>query len=223
MYCQNCGNKVSNEASFCSLCGTKLNSVQNIKEKKVSESTKPNSSINKEDKALMVLNASFKEGLLKSTNCYIVFFNDKTVVFKLSKERQNEEIKKFQKELKDSGTGFFKGSAAMMSFWNSFGNRFYKMTADEILSEDKESFQVFNNNISKIEFKQSLIMVENDGQSQKMGHIKIKYPSGELKFQHKYKDSNGNIKKVLSSLFSKTLKYKGKNSSVVLGNKEGFR
>ena len=223
MYCQNCGNKISNEARFCSLCGTKLNSVQNIKEEKISESTKSNSSINKEDKALMVLNASLKEGLLKSINCYIVFLKDKTLVFKLSKERQNEEIKKFQKELKDSGTGFFKGSAAMMIFLTSFGDRFYKMTPEEILAENKENFQIQNNKISKIQFKQSLTILDEDSQRQKMGDIKIKYPSGELKFQHKYKDSNGNIKKVLSSLFNRSLKYKGRKSIVVLGDKDGFR
>ncbi|MFO7887703.1 MAG: zinc ribbon domain-containing protein [Eubacteriales bacterium] len=223
MYCQNCGNKVKDSAKFCSLCGAKLNSVEKSKEEKIEKKVESHSSIDEEKKALMVLNTSLKEGFLKSVVCYNVFFNDRIVFFKLSKDRQNEEVKKYQKELKESGAGFLKSSAAMISFLTSFGDRFYKMTPEEILAEDKESFQVFNNNISKIEFKQSLIMVENDGQSQKMGHMKIKYPSGELKFQHKYKDSNGNIKKVLSSLFNRSLKYKGRKTIVFSGNKDGFR
>ncbi|HBH11918.1 MAG: hypothetical protein XD91_1215 [Clostridiales bacterium 38_11] len=224
MYCQNCGNKVKEDAKFCSLCGAKLNFEGKIKEEKISESKKLNdSSIKEEDKALMVLNASLKEGFLKSTVCYIVFFNDRIVVFKLLKDRQNEEIKKRQKELKKSGAGFLKSSADMMSFWASFGDRFYKMTPEEILSEEKENFQIHNNDISKIEFKQSLTILDEDSQRQKMGDIKIKYPSGELKFQHEYYDSNGNIRKVLSSLFDRNLKYKGKKSKIVFGDKEGFK
>src|SRR6056297_3594923 len=222
MYCQNCGNKVSENSKFCSLCGAKLNSVQKTKKENTSKTPSSSSSV-EEDKALMVLNTSLKEGFLKSIGCYLVFFNDRIVVFKLLKDRQNEEIKKFQKELKKSGTGFLKSSVAMMSFWSSFGDRFYKMTPEEILSEEKENFQIYNNDISKIEFKQSLTIVDEDSQRQKMGDIKIKYSSEELKFQHKYNDSNGNIKKVLSSLFNRNLKYKGRKSIVVLGDKDGFR
>jgi len=110
-----------------------------------------------------------------------------------------------------------------MNFWSSFGDRFYKMTPEEILSEEKENFKILNRDVSKIEFKQSLTIIDQDSQRQKMGDIKIKTSSDELKFQHKYKDDNGNIKKVLSSLFSRTLKYKGKKSKVLFGNKEGFR
>jgi len=222
MYCQNCGNKVSENSKFCSLCGAKLNSVQKTKKENTSKSPSSSSSV-EEDKALMVLNASLKEGFLKSIGCYLVFFNDRIVVFKLLKNRQNEEIKKYQKELKESGTGFLKSSAAMMNFWSSFGDRFYKMTPEEILSEEKENFKILNRDVSKIEFKQSLTILDQDSQRQKMGDIKIKTSSDELKFQHKYKDDNGNIKKVLSSLFSRTLKYKGKKSKVLFGNKEGFR
>jgi len=223
MYCQNCGNKVKDNAKFCSLCGAKLNSVEKVKEEKIEKKVESNSSIDEEEKALMVLNTSLKEGFLKSIVCYTVFFNDRIVFFKLSKDRQNEEVKKYQKELKESGAGFLKSSAAMMTFFNSFGDRFYKMTPEEILAENKENFQIKNNEISKIQFKQSLTILDEDSQRQKMGDIKIKYPSGELKFQHKYKDSNGNIKKVLSSLFGRSLKYKGKKSIVVLGDKDGFR
>ena len=222
MYCQNCGNKVSENSKFCSLCGAKLNSVQKTKKENTSKSPSSSSSV-EEDKALMVLNASLKEGFLKSIGCYLVFFNDRIVVFKLLKNRQNEEIKKYQKELKESGIGFLKSSAAMMNFWSSFGDRFYKMTPEEILSEEKENFKILNRDVSKIEFKQSLTIIDQDSQRQKMGDIKIKTSSDELKFQHKYKDDNGNIKKVLSSLFSRTLKYKGKKSKVLFGNKEGFR
>jgi len=222
MYCQNCGNKVSENSKFCSLCGAKLNSVQKTKKENTSKTPSSSSSV-EEDKALMVLNASLKEGFLKSIGCYLVFFNDRIVVFKLLKNRQNEEIKKYQKELKESGTGFLKSSAAMMNFWSSFGDRFYKMTPEEILSEEKENFKILNRDVSKIEFKQSLTILDQDSQRQKMGDIKIKTSSDELKFQHKYKDDNGNIKKVLSSLFSRTLKYKGKKSKVLFGNKEGFR
>ena len=222
MYCQNCGNKVSENSKFCSLCGAKLNSVQKTKKENTSKTPSSSSSV-EEDKALMVLNASLKEGFLKSIGCYLVFFNDRIVVFKLLKNRQNEEIKKYQKELKESGIGFLKSSAAMMNFWSSFGDRFYKMTPEEILSEEKENFKILNRDVSKIEFKQSLTILDQDSQRQKMGDIKIKTSSDELKFQHKYKDDNGNIKKVLSSLFSRTLKYKGKKSKVLFGNKEGFR
>jgi|SRR6056297_178621 len=222
MYCQNCGNKVSENSKFCSLCGAKLNSVQKTKKENTSKTPSSSSSV-EEDKALMVLNASLKEGFLKSIGCYLVFFNDRIVVFKLLKNRQNEEIKKYQKELKESGIGFLKSSAAMMNFWSSFGDRFYKMTPEEILSEEKENFKILNRDVSKIEFKQSLTIIDQDSQRQKMGDIKIKTSSDELKFQHKYKDDNGNIKKVLSSLFSRTLKYKGKKSKVLFGNKEGFR
>jgi len=223
MFCQNCGSKVSKDAKFCSLCGAKLTFNQSSNKKDIYESTKSNVSRKEKDKALMVLNASLKEGLVKSTASYLVFFNDRIVVFKLLKERQNEEVKRLQKDLKESGEGFLKRSAAMAGFWSNFGDRFYKMTPEEILSEETENFEILNSEVNKIEFKQSLTIVDQDSQSQKMGNIMIKTSSYEYKFQHKYKDDNGNIKKVLSSLFSRKLKYKGKKSAVLFGNKEGFR
>lgn len=223
MYCQNCGNKLSEDAKFCSLCGAKLNSNQSNNKKDIYESTKSNASRKEKDKALMVLNASLKEGLVKSTASYLVFYEDRIVVFKLMKKRQNEEIKKLQKRLKDEGKGFFKSSAAMISFWSTFGDRFYNMDPEEVLSEERENFQIFNNDVSMIEFKQSLTIVDQDSQRQKMGQIKINTPSEKLKFQHKYQDSNGNIKNVLSSLFNNTLKYKGKKFIKVFGNNEGFK
>jgi len=209
MYCQNCGNKVSEDSKFCSLCGAKLNFVQTTKKESTSTKETSSSYAKEEDKALIVLNASLKEGFLKSIGCYLVFFNDRIIVFKLLKKRQNEETKKLQKELKESGTGFLKSSAAMMNFWNSFGDRFYKMTPEEILSEEKENFEILNNDVSKIEFKKSLTILDQDSQRQKMGDLVIKTTSDVFKFQHKYKDTKGSIKKVLSSLFSGTLKYKG--------------
>lgn len=220
MYCQNCGNKVSKGASFCSLCGEKLNFNQNSNENNVYESTK---SSKEKVKALMVLNASLKEGLVKITGCYLIFYKDRIVVFKLMKKRQNEEIKKLQKRLKEEGKGFFKSSAAMISFWSTFGDRFYNMDPEKVLSEERENFQIFNNDVSMIEFKQSLTIVDQDSQHQKMGHMKINTSSEKLKFQHKYQDSNGNIKNVLSSLFNNTLKYKGKKFIKVFGNNEGFK
>lgn len=170
----------------------------------------------------MVLNAAKKDGFLKSSNSYLVFLQDKIVVAVVTEKRLNEELIKMQQKNKEEGKGFLKGAAAMINFWSSYGNRFYTMTPEEILQEDKSNFVINNSDVKKVMFKKA-----------KGDHHQDDYKPGQLiidanniiKTSHSYTDGNKNIKKVLESLYGNRLQYKsGFGINIELGgSKEGFR
>ena len=202
-FCSNCGNQISDQAAFCNKCGTK-------------QSQTPG--------AHMVLNVNKKEGVLSLSSCYLVFFSDRIVCSVLTKERQNQENKMLQEKIKSEGKGFFKGSAAMMSYWANYGNRYYTMNPDDILNESNNNTVIYNSQVNRIIFRSAERNqhMGNDNYTNTVGELIIEGPE-KIKTTHKYGDSNKNIKRVLESLFGDRLKYKGTGLTIHIGgNKEGF-
>ncbi|MBN2286536.1 MAG: zinc ribbon domain-containing protein [Tissierellales bacterium] len=219
MYCQNCGNKLSASDRFCSKCGYKTEV-----ESQPIQPDQPNA-VKAFDKALMVLNANRKDGLLKRTNVYMVFFNDQLLFAELSPERQKTETKLLQQKIKQEGKGFFKGSAAMMSFWSHYGEKYYNMSPEEILKEDVNNIRIFNNDVNKFIFKPIDTNHDhsNNTQTTTGGVLEVHAKTGKIVANHSFNDGNRNIKKVLESLYGSRLKYKGILLIQLGGKKEGFR
>lgn len=230
MFCQNCGNKHNEDAKFCSKCGFKISLVEPeslksavaYKEQQNGRMSEP--VLDKESLAIMVLNVSKKEGLLKRTNAFLVFFKDRLVLAELTSERQKAESKMLSQKIKEEGTGFFKGSAAMMSYWANYGNKYYQMTPTDILREELTNVEIHHSSISKIVFSrmESKSHTDNNTTSSTGGSLEIQYIDGKIAASHNYSDNNQNIKKVLENLYGGRLKYKGTKIIFSIGHKDGF-
>lgn len=183
-------------------------------------------------KALMALNMRRKDGIFRSTNCYFVFFEDRIVVAVVSGKRMNEEMKKARQQLKEEGKGFLKSSIALLSFWFNYAQRYYPMSADEILAEDPANSSIKNGDVQKIIFKTARdrmarhpgAVTQGEVSRYKEGFMRLMLADRKIKAAHRYRDSNKNIKETLSSLFGSKLKYRGGFSLTINigGSKDGF-
>jgi hypothetical protein len=230
MYCQNCGNKLNEDSKFCSKCGFKvsltepesLKSAITHKEQQSEHKSQP--VLDKESLAFMVLNVNKKEGLLKRTNAFLVFFKDRLVLAELTSERQKSESKMMSQKIKEEGTGFFKGSAAMMNYWANYGNKYYQMTPTDILREEPTNIEIDHSTISKFVFSrmETKSHTDNNTNSSTGGGLEIQYANGKIAATHSYSDNNQNIKKNLENLYGSRLKYKGTKVIFSIGQKDGF-
>jgi hypothetical protein len=140
--------------------------------------------------------------------CYIIFMPDKLVLAYLSQERQKAEGARLSQEIKASGKGFFKGSAAMMSYWSHYHEKYYSMPSQQILSEDPENMLIDNNAVSKLFFHAYDTYYSDDSQRVSGGKLQITLAGGEtLKFSHTL-NHNKSIRNTLSQLFGNRLKYR---------------
>lgn len=202
-FCSKCGSKLNDGDLFCMSCGaTIVNNQQEIPAK---------SAVN------LVLATDKKEGLLKSTSCYLVFTNNEVIFAHLSKERHKQENKAYQQQLKAEGKGFFAGSAAMFNFWQNYGERYYNMDRASILSEEPTNTVVMHETINKFVFETTRSMNHNETTAEEPGKIVIHTSEGKIKFSHKYRDTNKKIKEILTHLFGNRLKYRGSGLTLSIG------
>ncbi|QVK21691.1 hypothetical protein KHQ82_05050 [Mycoplasmatota bacterium] len=156
----------------------------------------------------LVLATDKKEGFFKSVPCYLVFTNDEVVFAFLSKERQKTENEEVRRRLKEEGKGFFKGTAALMSFWNTYGDRYYDISKEDILKEDGRNFSTTHDKIERFVFRGMRSNVD-ESQTESSGKIVILMNGEKIKLKHKYRDHNKKIKGILKGLYSNRLKYSG--------------
>jgi uncharacterized OB-fold protein len=203
MYCVNCGNKLFEGVKFCSQCG---NVVDSYKTKVQAQTQSQSQTFIKPD---FVMTTSKKEGILKATICYLIFYRDSIVLAHLSKERQKDETKKFQEKIKAEGNGFLKRTMIMANFPDEYGERYYNMQTDDILNEDHSNHKIDNDQIQKIVFKAASTFTGSDGSYTKRreGEVIIHCPANKLKFTHRYRDSDNNIKEILTAIYGAKLKY----------------
>ena len=140
-FCTNCGAQIDDSSRFCNSCGTKrdISDTQAKNESKLTDNNQGDANSKGPD-ALMVLQVSKKEGLIKQSICYIVFYQKGMVFAFLDSNKQKREIEILRQKLKAEGKGFLKISGEMMKFWATYGDKYYSMPVKEIVKEDKNNF-----------------------------------------------------------------------------------
>ena len=137
------------------------------------------------------------------------YMQDKAIVVHLTPELQKAENVKLSQDFKSNGIGFFKGSAAMMQYWANYYKKYYTMTANEILSEDRSNVALHYQNIQKVLFQCDSASVDSDGVSYgTQGKLQINLYGGQsFKFTHSQWNDKS-IRNILIRLFGEKLKYK---------------
>lgn len=224
MFCSNCGQRLPDDARFCTGCGQKTSngSTAQAQSAYTPQATQqpvyaaPVQPVYQQpvysagEQVVLVMSVHRKYSMFKLTACYIVFMNDKIVLAHLSTAMQKAENERLSQEIKASGTGFFKGSAAMMSYWANYQKKYYQMSSQQILAENpQENRLIPNQSVSKIFFSAYDQDLSTDGsQTTTGGKLNIDIAGGEtLKFTHSI-GSNRSTRDTLLQLFGGRLKYR---------------
>ncbi len=224
-FCSTCGCALNSGDRFCTQCGKSVAAfVPTTASQAVSSSQPVPAPAQHAQPVYMVLSAAKKDGLL-SKQGYLVFYPDCVVFAHLTKELQNAETERLRAQLKAEGKGFFQSSAAMMSMWSSYGERYYSLTREDVLRQAAENFAVYYMQVSKCSFDTFNSSADSDD-TRVGGTMSIYTDTGKLKFSHRYTDSNGNIKGVLQGLFGQRLRYSVAGGGLInirfSSNKQGF-
>jgi hypothetical protein len=223
MFCTNCGQKLTDGARFCTACGQRTQAASTVPAQPSYSAFPPQQPTYQQsyqqsyqqtaqavsEHVLMVLQTNRKYSMMKMTPCNIVFMPDRIILAYLTRERQKAESDRLSQEIKASGKGFFKGSAAMMSYWADYHKRYYQMSTQQIMAEDPENQLVYNNSVSQLLFHAYDTDYSGDGgQTTTGGKLNISLAGGEtLKFSHSI-GNNRSIRDTLTQLFGSRLKYK---------------
>jgi len=218
MYCSQCGYIIDPQSKFCAQCGSRI--AQLHEERQISCQRSPElelkttaqpilAPVSTSESVIWVFSVQQKLSLFKIIPCNIVFMQDKAIVAHLTPELQKAENAKLSQDIKSNGIGFFKGSAAMMQYWTNYYKKYYTMTANEILSEDRSNVALQYQNIQKVLFQCDSASVDSDGVSYgTQGKLQIDLYGGQsFKFTHSQWNDKS-IRDMLIRLFGEKLKYK---------------
>ncbi len=224
-FCSACGSALESDVRFCTQCGKQVAASQPVSAAQATPPPQPVSAPRQDVQPVyMVLSASKKDGLLSKPG-YLVFYPDCAVFAYLTKELQNAENERLRAQLKAEGKGFFQGSAAMMSLWASYGERYYSLTREDVVRQATENFAVYYMQVSKCSFDTFNSSADSDD-TRIGGTISFYTDGGKIKFSHRYTDANGNIKGVLQGLLGQRLRYSVAGGGLInirfSSNKQGF-
>lgn len=218
MFCSQCGYQLDPQSKFCAQCGSKLaqlpkeshGSNQRVPVPELKTAEQPIlAPVSMPESVIWVFGVQQKLSLLKIIPCNIVFMQDKAIVAHLTPELQKSESEKLSRDIKSNGIGFFKGSAAMMQYWANYNKKYYTMTSNEILSEERSNIMLHYQNIQKVLFQCELTSIDSDGVTYgTQGKLQFDLFGGQtVKFTHSQWNDKS-IRDMLTRLFGEKLKYK---------------
>ncbi len=206
MYCRECGSKIDEKSNFCIKCGTKLTLVQ-PQNQNAAEPEK----LSEKERVLWVFQGQRKFSMFKMQACYAVFMEDKILLAHMTPELTKAENAKASKEIKETGKGFFKGSAAMIRYWSDYYKKYYGMNSRDILAEDPSNLMIEYKNINRVLFKgfsDNTSYDENGTSTITQGKLNLFLANGEtIKLLHSY-SADQSSKEILAGIFGSRLKYK---------------
>lgn len=194
-FCSNCGAELCAGAKFCRNCGTKVDATASVE-----TSAKQTSPV------ILSVPASFKKGLLSIKGCTLVFTDSDMLVAITDKTLMNAHITNVRDQAR--GTGFMKKTAAVMKAGYTFSERYYSMSADAIMAENRDNFSIPFNTIKSIRYKKGTVRYDADNTSSSSPpSMTMKTTTGKYVFTF----SRGYMSKELITYLNNTFpgRYKG--------------
>ena len=87
----------------------------------------------------------------------------------MTKERVKWENEKLTNEVRQSDMGFFKKSAAMMSYWSNYAKKYSGMTPEQILALSPQNKVVWNASVSQFIFHCYSQQIDDDSTTSSSG------------------------------------------------------
>jgi hypothetical protein len=162
---------------------------------------------------LLILTATRKLSLVNAVVCNVVFKQSGLVLAHMTPALQKMENARLNNELKAQNVGIMKRTAATMSYWAKFHERYFHMPTVQILAEDPSNAAFGYVMVTSVEYRCSSTQTnyDDDGGSSSYetgGKLHISLTSGEtLKLTHQMTHSR-TIQDTLSAIFGARLKYR---------------
>jgi hypothetical protein len=188
LFCKNCGKPIKENQNFCGSCGMPIVSasaapVQPVSPP-VSASLPPRgdqfTGLQGETVKIIIPNLMQPKSWGRSDTFNLIVTNQRSIFAKLTSQIMNDTIKMRREKAAAEGKGFFGKWAAQMSDFNTYTDRYQKMTPDEALLENTENFQIQNSLIKNVKSG-------SDGdEDHEMFNIEIITATQKLKFKTQY-------------------------------------
>ena len=203
VFCTNCGASINPGAKFCNKCGTPIAVIPGTT---VTPRPVPTQQPQREFAYRYIMPASYKKGLVSQKGCTLIFSDDSIITAMVDNKMMNQHVAEVKESVK--GEKLLKRTAAMMKSGNTFCDRYWKMTPDQILSEHQNNFSVRNNTVEKIKFTRSTVGYSYDDTTTNIPpSLLVKCPGGKFNYIMKSGFDSKTFVSVLRSLFPS--QYKG--------------
>lgn len=218
MFCSKCGKQLIENAAFCSSCGSRIDMPQ----QPVSQQSRPDTyqqqpqtayAAPSSDNTLLVLTATRKLSLVNAVVCNVVFKQSGFVLAHMTPALQKAENARLNNELKAQNVGVMKRTAATMSFWAKYHERYFAMPTVQILAEDPSNAAFGYAMVSSADYRcfSTQTNYDDDGGCSSYetgGKLNISLTNGEtLKLTHKMTHSR-TVQDALTAIFGARLKYR---------------
>lgn len=151
-FCTNCGAILNPGAKFCNKCGTSVSTVSNVTvTPEPAQSQQPQSGF----AYRYIMPASYKKGLVSQKGCTVIFSDDAIYTIMVDNKMMQKHVASVKESVK--GEKLLKRTAAIMKAGYTFSDRYWKMSPDQLLSENQNNFSIRNNNVERIKFTRSTV------------------------------------------------------------------
>ncbi len=196
-FCTNCGAKLNPEAKFCNKCGTSVAIVPNT-----TATPKPTQS--QQTPAVFayrhIMPASYKKGLISQKGCTLIFSDDSIITAMVDKTMMQQHLAAVKESVK--GEKLLKRTAAVMKAGYTFCDRYWKLTPNQVLSENQNNFSIRNNTVEKIKFTRSTVGYSYDDTTTNIPpSLLVKCPGSKFNYILNSGFDSKTLVSVLRSLF----------------------
>ena len=157
--------------------------------------------------AKMVLCTERSRSLFKHTRVYSIFYGDSVVLAHLSREREKIEKRAMRRVLRQKKETPLRALFSEFNWWMYYGNRYYALNIPSILNEDAQNIRIYHRNIQSVLFTASQEDAELEDEGDWLGNLIFKTDLGPLELIHNYRDTNQNIRSILTNLYPDRLEY----------------
>ncbi|HSW58542.1 MAG TPA: zinc ribbon domain-containing protein [Dehalococcoidales bacterium] len=151
-FCTHCGKPIKETQKFCGACGMQIESEASTENRTAmpppSEDQK--TSLKGETLKIIIPNLMLQKSWGRSETFNLIVTDQRSIFARLTSQIMNETVKMRREKAAAEGKGFFGKWAAQMKGFNTYTDRYQTMNPDEVLSEDKENFQIQNSLIKKV-------------------------------------------------------------------------
>jgi len=154
----------------------------------------------KNSKPRMVLLMNLKVNIFNSLYCYLIFACHEIILAILDKEKEIELFNIWQRKRCDNDY-----EVDFLDFLRKYSEKYYEISIEEILEEDRRNIKLNSIDVIKIRFKAS--RRSDSFINKEVGRLTLKTTHKKFKFIHHYRDWNRNIFRVLFTLYGNKVKY----------------
>ncbi len=142
-------------------------------------------------------------GFLGSKVFDVVVTTERLILARTSSQIQKDAIKQVRDESKEKGEGFFKQAAAQMKSSAKLYERFFKMTPDEIKSENDDNISIDFPSIKSIKIRDT--SSTDPSQPNEQQTMLIKWVGGKMKLAYTNLNTS-DAREILRQQLGKTVK-----------------